>query len=568
MARGSPPNPREVQRDRSVEPLSPFCDSRNVKAEPKMLEHWAALLAVSLGIFAITLDGSMMPVAIGSIVDDLNTRLSYVQAAMALHSLVMASTYLAAGKLATKVGEKKVFVIGASIFAAGVLVAAISPNVWVLLLGWSVVKPIGGAMMIPAASGLILLNYEGKQRSAAFGIFSAFVAAAAVIGPVWMGAMAILISWRFAFGSELLLIVLLMFFATMVTETERRQKVQFDGIGALLTFSGLGLLVLGATLAGEFGWWNARRPFYIGDEVFAPFDLSAAVVMMLAGTCILAVYVIWAQWRVKRAMAPLFRVRLLRNRSFSLGAATGFLFQLVVGGLLFVLPVFMQSALFLDALETGLVLLPYTLGIFVFALIASRLPSSISVILIIRTGMILMLLGGYWVYSTASLKIDMNSLIPALFCFGAGAGMVLARLTEVTLSGIDAVDLGEAAGSDSTGKELGVAFGVSVLGSVFLALMFGRVVDGYFSFHKIGTPTETQRESAVIELEDWAARLTDDDWRAFLDRLPDTTGKAYETIVANSYLTAYQNTLEILIGMIIGMFLLSLAFTSRKEGDE
>jgi len=358
----------------------------NNQPESKRLETWAALLAVSLGIFAITLDGSMMPVAIGSIVNDLGTQLSYVQAAMALHSLVMASTYLAAGKLAIKIGVKRVFVAGALIFTAGILVTAMSPTIWILLLGWSLIKPIGGAMMIPAASALIVLNYEGRQRSAAFGIFSAFVAAAAVIGPVWMGAMAKLISWRFAFGSELLLILLLLFFASMVTEAERRQKVPFDGIGAFLTFTGLGLLVLGATLAGEFGWWSARRAFYIGDQVFAPFGLSAAVVMILAGIMVLVIYAVWAQWRVRRSLAPLFRIHIFNNRSFSLGAATGFLFQLVVGSLLFVLPVFMQSALFLDALETGLVLLPYTLGIFIFALIASRLPASIPVIFVNRIG--------------------------------------------------------------------------------------------------------------------------------------------------------------------------------------
>lgn len=71
---------------------------------PALLQSWAALLAVSLGIFAITLDGSMMPVAIGSIVDDLDTQVAFVQAAMALHSLVMAATYLAAGKVALKFG--------------------------------------------------------------------------------------------------------------------------------------------------------------------------------------------------------------------------------------------------------------------------------------------------------------------------------------------------------------------------------------------------------------------------------------------------------------------------------
>lgn len=530
-----------------------------------LLKTWAALLSVSLGIFAITLDGSMMPVAIGSIVNDLDTQVAFVQAAMALHSLVMASTYLAAGKLALKFGEKRIFVLGALIFAAGVVVAALSQSIEVLLLGWSLIKPIGGAMMIPAASSLIVLNYEGKQRTAAFGIFSAFVAAAAVIGPLWMGALADFVSWRWAFGSEPVLIALLLVFASRVTEAEREQKARFDGPGAILTIAGFALLVLGATLAGEFGWWIARRPFYIGDAVFAPFGLSAAPAFMLAGIVVLLAYAGWAQWRLRRGLAPLFRVRIFRNRSFSVGAALGFCFQLAVGGLLFVLPVFLQSALYLDALDTGLVLLPYTLGIFVFALGASRLPASISAVHVIRAGLVLMLVGGWWVYQTASLKLNMASLVPALFFFGAGAGMVLARLTEVSLLEVKASELGEATGGDSTGKELGVAFGVAVLGSIFLAMMFGRVVDGYFAFHgESAKVVEAEHTQAVTELENWSAKITDDQWSAFLDRLPATTGNAYEAIVANSYLAAFQNTLEIILGVVVVMIFVSFGFARNK----
>ena len=115
-----------------------------------LMQNWAALLAVSLGIFAITLDGSMMPVAIGSIVNDFQSQLGFVQAAMALHSLVMAAMYFSAGKLGDRMGQKRIFLFGAIIFASGTLLAAFSPSIWILLLGWSLIKPIGGAMMAPS----------------------------------------------------------------------------------------------------------------------------------------------------------------------------------------------------------------------------------------------------------------------------------------------------------------------------------------------------------------------------------------------------------------------------------
>jgi MFS family permease len=534
---------------------------------PSMLRRWAALATASLGIFAITLDGSMMPVAIGAIVNGLDTQVGFVQAAMALHSLVMAAMYLAAGKLADRFGEKRIFITGALLFAAGTLVAAVSPSVWVLLLGWSAIKPLGGAMMIPAASSLIVLNYEGRQRSTAFGIFSAFVAAAAVIGPLWMGLLAGTLGWRWAFASESLIIILLLVYAGMVKEQPRSKTVRFDLVGALMTFAGLGLIVLGATLAGEFGWWQARRPFYVGDRVFAPLGLSAALYLIVAGAIIIVCFTLWSNWQSRRGGATLFQMSLFKNRLYASGVTLGLLFQVTVGGLLFVLPVFLQSALQLSALDTALVLLPYTLGIFIFALTAARLPSIIPAGRIVQVGLVLMLAGGWWVYRTASLELAWSSLVPALFCFGAGAGLVLARMTEITLSTLTPDELGEGTGGDSTGKELGVAFGVSVLGSVFLIMVYGHVVDGYDAYHNLNLPmvSAEDHQLAIVELEDWASRLSADEWQDYLASLPEKTADAYRSIVNTAYLTGYRNTLQLLMISVGAMILVSLRMKPPKR---
>jgi MFS family permease len=529
-----------------------------------ILETWAALIAVSLGIFIITLDGTMIPVAIGSIVDDLRIRVGFVQGAMALHALVMASAYLAAGKLADRLGEKRIFIVGALVFAIGVGIAAFSPNVWVFLLGWSLIKPLGGSMMIPAAASLIVINYEGQQRTLAFGIFSAFVAAAAVIGPLWMGLLASSWSWRWGLASELFLIVLSLYFASLVTEKKREFIAAFDILGSVLTFIGLGLIVLGATLAGELGWWQAKRPLVIGGLELAPMGFSAAPAFILVGLAILLSYGYWAQRRARRGLAPVFRISLLKNRILSVGTLMGFLFNAAVGGLLFVLPVFLQSALSLGALQTGLVLLPYTLGIFLFALVASRLPATVSPFGIVRAGLLSMLVGAFWVYHTASLTLNWSDLIPSLFCLGAGAGMVLSRLTDIALSTVAPEALGEATGGNATGKELGGAFGIAVLGSIFMALMYGNVVDRYDAYHQLPEASPENRQQAVLELEDWAARLTDERWQTFLDVLPETTSVAYDSIVSHAYLSGYQTTLLIIAALIGAVIALSLFLSSSR----
>jgi MFS family permease len=532
---------------------------RDTSISSSLLQTWAALITVSLGLFAITLDGSMMPVAIGSIVNGLNTEVGFVQAAMALHSLVMASAYLAAGKLAAGLGEKRIFVIGALIFAMGTVIAAMSPNVWILLLGWSLIKPIGGAMMIPPANSLIVLNYEGEQRTLAFGIFSAFVAAAAVIGPLWMGFMAATLSWRWAFASEPLLIFFLLYFASMVKESEELREMKFDIIGAILTFFGLALIVLGATLAGEYGWWQARRPFYISESVFAPFGLSPVPLFILSGAVVLAVFAFWSTRQSRRGGVILFHLDLFKNRIFSYGTLLGFMFQLTASSFLFVLPVYLQSALQLTALETGLVLLPYTLGIFLFALSATRLPATFQVTRIIQAGLLLMLVGSFWVHSIVGYELNWGALIPSLFCFGAGCGIVLSRLTEITLSNVQPAELSEATGGDSTGKELGVAFGVAIMGSIFLILVYGGIVDSYDKYHDLPTISSEERVRAIVELEDWAAKISHEDWQIFLDSQPEFTRNVYQSMVEYSFLAGYKTILKVLIVIIAFMFLISLS---------
>ena len=343
------------------------------------------------------------------------------------------------------------------------------------------------------------------------------------------------------------------------------KETRFDVLGAFMTFVGLAFTVAGATSPGEFGWWKARRPFYLGDQVLAPFGLSAALLFMLAGGVGKLIFALWSQHRIRKGREALFGVKLFGNRVFAGGGAMGFLFHLTVGGLLFVLPVFLQSALQLGALDTALVLLPYTLGIFIFALGASRLPQSIPAPRSVQIGLGLMLIGGLWVNQTAGLELAWEGLIPALFCFGAGAGIVLARLTEVTLSSIEPRDLGEATGGHSTGKELGVAFGVSVVGSIFLVLVYGNVVDSYDAYHNLAVTTAEERSQAIVELEDWASQLSNKQWQAFLSGLPDETADAYRTIVNTAYLSGYRKTLRILAGAIVGMLLVSLLLKDRRE---
>ncbi len=115
------------------------------------LAFWAPLIAISLALFIVVVDSTMMNVAVPTIVKDLNTNVSAVQGIISLYSLIMASLMLVGGKLGAIHGVKKIFIVGVVIYGFGTLLAAVSWNTTVLAIGWSLMEGIGAAMILPLA---------------------------------------------------------------------------------------------------------------------------------------------------------------------------------------------------------------------------------------------------------------------------------------------------------------------------------------------------------------------------------------------------------------------------------
>ena len=136
------------------------------------LAFWAPLIAASLALFIVVVDSTMMNVAVPTIVKDLKTNVSAVQGVISFYSLVMASLMLVGGKLGAIHGVKKIFIVGVIIYGVGTLVAAISWNITVLAIGWSLLEGIGAAMVLPLAYALLVTNYGPKEQAIGFGILA------------------------------------------------------------------------------------------------------------------------------------------------------------------------------------------------------------------------------------------------------------------------------------------------------------------------------------------------------------------------------------------------------------
>src|SRR4029079_2926820 len=154
----------------------------------------------------MVLDSSVMNVSISQIVADLDTTATGVQGAITAYTLVMAAFMLVGAKLGDIWGRDRAFAIGLGVYGAGSLTTALSPNLGVLLLGWSLVEGLGAVLVIPAIAALIAANYEGKDRALAYGIVGGIAAAAIAAGPLIGGVVTTYLSWRSVFLGEVVIV--------------------------------------------------------------------------------------------------------------------------------------------------------------------------------------------------------------------------------------------------------------------------------------------------------------------------------------------------------------------------
>ena len=220
--------------------------------EEKPQFKWGVVLVSCIAIFIIVLDSSAMNVAISAVVVDLHTDLSTIQALIAIYALTMASLMLAGSKLQDVLGRKKTFFIGLIVYGIGTTTATLSVNVFMLLIGWSLLEGIGAALMLPATTTMVSAAYEGKDRLTAFGIWGGIAALGAAIGPLYGGALTSFATWRLIFAFELLGVLAVLLMRSFLHEsTPRLTWSDIDLGGVVLSVTALFCLVFGILLLGS-----------------------------------------------------------------------------------------------------------------------------------------------------------------------------------------------------------------------------------------------------------------------------------------------------------------------------
>jgi EmrB/QacA subfamily drug resistance transporter len=420
-------------------------------ADGRTVHKGLALLVIAMSQLMVVLDATIVNVAIPDIGRALKVaNTGDLQWIVTGYTLTFGGFLLLGGKLGDRIGRRRVFITGASLFAVASLAGGLAGNLGLLIAARGV-QGIGGALMSPSALALLTVVFaEGKERNRALGIFSAITAGGAAIGLILGGVLTEYASWRWVLFVNVPIAVVAIFGAlSFVPESKDDRAKGFDIPGAVLVTSGLMTLVYALVKGNSYGWASGRT---VGL-------LSLAAVLL----------VLFAVVQV-RAENPLVPFRLFHNRSV-LGADVG---SLLVGAgifaIFFFLILWMQQVNGYSPVKSGLLFLPMTLLIGVSAGIASQLLGKVGPRPLVLVGPALASLG----LLQLGLRMEPDSsyltvILPALACVAFGMGLTFVALTSAAVAGVPHEDAGIASALLNAGQQIGGALGLAVCTAVSVA---------------------------------------------------------------------------------------------------
>jgi MFS family permease len=462
---------------------------------------WLALVILSAAQFVMVLDSSVMNVSISQIVADLDTTIQGVQLAITAYTLVMAALMLAGAKLGDILGRDRAFALGLAIYGLGSLTTALSPSLAVLLIGWSLVEGLGACLVVPAIVSLVAATYSGKQRALAFGVIGGVAGAAVAVGPLIGGWVTTEFSWRYVFAGEVVIVLLILLVRRrrMGHAPPVENPPHLDAIGVVLSALGLGLVVFAILKSSEWGLIDPRGALTIGGTEITPFGFSAVPFLIAAGFGCLAAFVRWEQRRERQGRDVLVDRSLLRIPPLRAGLQTLMMQQLILLGTFFVLPVYLQLVLGLDAFETGKRLFPMSVAMFIAALAGPRLAAGFAPKRVAQAGLVALTAAAVLLLSTIDVELDESTFAIALAVFGVGAGLLLSQLGNVIMSSVDQSKTNETGGLQGTAQNLGASLGTALIGAVLIGALTSGFTDRVAQNPAIPADVRAQVEQAAAK---------------------------------------------------------------------
>ena len=432
---------------------NPVAASEAVIPGSAVLSPRRLILPLALAQFICSFAGSNVNVMIADISDDLDTTVKGVQTAITLFLLIMAILMIPCSKLTDRWGRKRCFTWGLTLYGAGALLSAVSPNLGVLILGNSVLEGVGTALLIPPVYILATIWFTDlTKRAWAFGVISGLGGIGAAAGPLIGGVITTGISWRAAFVFQAIVVATIIFLSRRLVDPLPPDPTRpFDAVGAILSAVGMFCVVFGILQAGT------------NNALFAVF--------LVLGVALLIGFFFYIRARERAGKEPLLSTGLFRNRVCNLALVTQNMQWLLLMGVSFVVSVFLQEVRGYSAIGTGVVFTAATVGILVSSFAAARLAKKYSQRTLIVAGFVVALAGIALFLGLVHSSSKVVAFVPGLLLIGLGVGVMLTPSVNVVQSSFPEALQGEISGLSRAVSNLGSTFGTAIAGTILVSVV-------------------------------------------------------------------------------------------------
>jgi len=507
---------------------------------------------LAAGQFVMALDSSVMNVSMVEVANDVNSDISGIQTAITMYTLVMAALMITGGKVGQIIGPKRGFMIGAAIYASGSLTTALSTNLTMLLIGWSLLEGIGAALILPSLVALVASNFPSSERPKAYGLLAAAGAVAIAVGPLIGGLCTTYLSWRYVFFGEVVMVAFIIFFGRNMAAAPPDKGVKLDMLGTVLSGTGLGMFVFGLLRAGTWGFLQPKgeSPQLAG--------LSLSFWLMIGGVAVLWGFMRWQQHLQAKGGAPLVDPGLFQIGQLRSGL-TGFFFQfLVQGGLFYLVALFLTVALGLTAIATGVRLMPLSIALLLAAVgIPKRWPQA-SPRKVARIGLLLMVAAIVLFVVLLGQGTGAGIVTVPLFLAGLGVGCLASQLGAVVAGSVPDSRTGEVGGLQNTATNLGASVATALAGAVLIASLTTSFLDNIANNPDVPASVV---ENADVQLANGVPFVSDAQLSDALDQagVDDTTAQA----IIDSNAEARVEALRISLALLAMLGILAVFSTGK-----
>ena len=418
---------------------------------------WYVFAGVAMGIFLTTIDGSIVNVALPTLVRELDTHLPTVQWVVLAYLLALGTLMLSMGRLGDMIGKKSIYVTGLVIFTLGSVLCGLAPNVY-WLIGFRVLQAIGGSMIMALGMALVTESFPPSERGRALGLTGSMVSIGIVLGPTVGGFILSALSWRWIFFVNLPVGIV----GTLIAirsiparpwpagasqDGQPAGRQRFDLVGALTFFAGLLAVLLAMTLGQDTGFGDTR-----------------VLLLLAGGVAVLAGFV-----AIERRVAqPMLDLGLFRNRLFSVNLTSGLMTFISMSGTIFLIPFFLQGVLGYEPRQMGLLMATVPLAVGTVAPLSGALSDRVGTRPIAVAGLAV-LLAGFLSLTTITTNLTPLGYILRFLPVGIGLGLFQSPNNSAVMGTVPRERLGIASGLLSITRIAGQTTGIALLSALWAA---------------------------------------------------------------------------------------------------